>query len=105
MVGDAQPVSLQQCARYGLKAFQRDIASGHAQDAYSFEISSLPKCLAARIFSMRSLTGLSCVSSRPGCVCEQLLGGQQRTEVRFAEPESGKLEGLTVAWRIVVAVA
>jgi hypothetical protein len=33
---DVQSVSLQQRACYGLETVQYDIASGHAQDAYSF---------------------------------------------------------------------
>jgi len=46
-----------------------------------------------------------CVEQAGLNVCQQLLGGQQRIEFGFAEPESGKFEGFSVAQCIVVAVA
>jgi hypothetical protein len=51
VVGDVQAVSLQQCTGYGLKTFQRNIASAHAQDMHP-----TGNFLAAKIFSTLSLT-------------------------------------------------
>ena len=46
-----------------------------------------------------------CVEQAGLNVCEQLLGGQQRIEFGFAEPESGKLKGFSVSQCVMVAVA
>ena len=111
VVADVQAVSLQQCARYGLKTFQRDIASGHAQDAHSFGDFFAAQMAIAQIPGREDLfdaflDGFElCIEQAGLNVREQLLGSQQRIEFGFAEPESGKLEGLSVAQCVVVAVA
>lgn len=115
VVVDVQAVPLQQCARYGLKTFQRDIASGHAQNAHSFGdfFTRVPgqKLYVAQMSGREDLFDAFfygfelCVEQAGLNVREQLLGGEQRIEFGFAEPESGKLKGFTAGQRVVVAVA
>lgn len=106
VVADVQAVSLQQRARYGLEAFQRDIASGHAQDAHSFGDFFAAQVSGREDFFDAFFDGFElCIEQAGLNVCEQLLGGQQRIEFGFAEPESGEFECLPIGQRIVVAVA
>ena len=93
-------------ARYGLKTFQRDIASGHTQDAYSLGDFFIVQMSGREDFFDAFFDGFElCIEQAGLNVCEQLLSSQQRIEFGCAKPESGKLKSLPVARCIVVSVA